>query len=654
VVVLLAGRLDDKYQKPWELLMGLLLAIGDSICSGNPGYIGPDDSGQGGPSGNTASQFWPTVVSLRGIGETYYNSGIGGNTSAQVLARLAAALTAHTPACTVIHVGINDIYNSVAQATFIANMTSIGNAIKAAGSDLIIDEIIPYGGTGSTSTIQYNIIAFNQALANLCNTNGWKMSVGLYNYFLQSGTCRTPDATKYSGDLHHPNITGYQGGAQCIAAAVVPAPYVLTPGIEGTLASNYTCVAGTYTVTNNLQITTGNLTFDCAAGSIVIKTTGGCGLYTYGAGTIRVINSTPKRKVIFTSSNDDLHGSIIPGSTGSPSAADQTIPYIWMAGATTTSIDLEYIEAWYCNATNLAVFGWNADSRGSSFTIKNCVLKYCTIGAGATVGSCFIGRFTNTPAYLKSFIIDGLSIDSTNSINNSSITYPVGAFVVNSSSIKNVNLSFSGTALFGIYHQTPDSGSVPCLVENMVAKCSVKTYGIILFYSANNSIVGTIRNCVLWNTASSGIGATFYLASGSVVNSVFTGNGGTGLDRTGPYSVTHTSNDYYNNGSNAFEALTGTEKTVDPVLGNISSQLTISSGFLIPNGYATTSSSLLTAGSGTYASLGYDPSTWTAGDKSHSASDNVGVGIVYNVTPTKKKSKSLGWSGFFGGFRFGF
>ena len=63
-----------------------------------------------------------------------YNAGIGGNTTAQMLARLSTDVLAHSPTDVTIMGGTNDLGLGVPLATSLANLGAIMDGVRAAGA----------------------------------------------------------------------------------------------------------------------------------------------------------------------------------------------------------------------------------------------------------------------------------------------------------------------------------------------------------------------------------------------------------------------------------------------------------------------------------------------------------------------------------------
>lgn len=140
-----------------------IVHIGDSRVAGHPTHYTQKETA-------TTTNFAPEdtiaqqLLSLNAQA-TYQNTGIGSQTSANVAARIAADCTALKPKACVIEVGVNDVAGSVAEATYITNMTTILDALVAASVVPIVSLINPWknGTSGQDATVN----SFNAALITL-------------------------------------------------------------------------------------------------------------------------------------------------------------------------------------------------------------------------------------------------------------------------------------------------------------------------------------------------------------------------------------------------------------------------------------------------------------------------------------------------------
>ncbi|WP_165420954.1 SGNH/GDSL hydrolase family protein [Bradyrhizobium sp. Leo170] len=75
------------------------------------------------------------------------NAGVGGNTSAQLLARYDTDVIAFNPGAAHIHIGINDLLAATASATTLANITAMIAKNRAIGAFTFVNKMLPYGST---------------------------------------------------------------------------------------------------------------------------------------------------------------------------------------------------------------------------------------------------------------------------------------------------------------------------------------------------------------------------------------------------------------------------------------------------------------------------------------------------------------------------
>lgn len=136
-----------------------VIAIGDSITKGDR----TSDNAGGPPSTNTGYDplWWAQFLSDQAI--LYFrNAGVGGDTSAGVLARLHPDVIAYSPAVAVVSVGTNDIASSVSLASYASNISEIVQELRRVGIIPVLGTIPPRNDTTSAEdtlnklTEQYN------------------------------------------------------------------------------------------------------------------------------------------------------------------------------------------------------------------------------------------------------------------------------------------------------------------------------------------------------------------------------------------------------------------------------------------------------------------------------------------------------------------
>ncbi len=147
---------------------------------------------------NTASPtYFPAMI----------NGGIGGETSANGLARLAEVLTLNPDyRFFALSYGTNDAGNNVGTATFQSNMQSMITMLKAAGRTVVIPHI-PYSGDGGHGSIP----SYNTVIDTLVASNTLLAGPDLYTFFMNNQAdfvcgCSGGRTT----DNLHPNDVGLQ------------------------------------------------------------------------------------------------------------------------------------------------------------------------------------------------------------------------------------------------------------------------------------------------------------------------------------------------------------------------------------------------------------------------------------------------------------
>jgi lysophospholipase L1-like esterase len=193
-----------------------LVGFGDSFLAKNDDQV---DAGVHGPS------FMTYTCALSG-GKLVYarNAGVGGNRSADSLARFDTDVKPYRPDVLLVHLGINDISNSVPLATYQSNMRTIVTKGQALGALVVVCAIPP------DSTIS-GISQWNYWLQQFCQDSG-----ALFADTYRALVDPTTGALKTSlsqGDGRHPNMLGFGYLAQVVSDLVTPllskpAPTVLS------------------------------------------------------------------------------------------------------------------------------------------------------------------------------------------------------------------------------------------------------------------------------------------------------------------------------------------------------------------------------------------------------------------------------------------
>lgn len=119
-------------------------AIGDSKVAGHNTGLNFQSYVESGPAWGADNSFTKTLAAA--YGRNYVNLGVGGETTTSIAARIATAI-ATKPEFIIINGGVNDLAASVsagAKATFLANWTTMLDAVTAVGIRPIVNLIEPW------------------------------------------------------------------------------------------------------------------------------------------------------------------------------------------------------------------------------------------------------------------------------------------------------------------------------------------------------------------------------------------------------------------------------------------------------------------------------------------------------------------------------
>lgn len=134
-----------------------VVLFGDSIAAQDlNGSDAATPFGSGGGRG-----FWTQAqLQLRYRFVLLNNAGVGGNTTAQMLARIQTDVLAYSPGYCIVQGGGNDVTNGVAAATTIANLQAIYDILRAAGIVVVACTQTPTG-SADTTVEKANLAAIN-------------------------------------------------------------------------------------------------------------------------------------------------------------------------------------------------------------------------------------------------------------------------------------------------------------------------------------------------------------------------------------------------------------------------------------------------------------------------------------------------------------
>lgn len=172
--------------------------LGDSYFASYAGFFGLANA-------QAASRLLPVL-----------NAGVGGDTTTQVLARIAA-VPAVSPQLVVLDAGKNDIAAGTSAATVEANITSILNALLAAGAKVVVDTQPPTTSMNSAALTQ--LAALNTWIKALSTTHVWPADTG---NTLTTGDGVTQNAALFVDGVH-PTAAGRQAMANVLAPVLTTA-----------------------------------------------------------------------------------------------------------------------------------------------------------------------------------------------------------------------------------------------------------------------------------------------------------------------------------------------------------------------------------------------------------------------------------------------
>lgn len=136
-----------------------LALFGDSVTEANNGQ-------------NSVGYFsWANVL-LDHRFEVVAFAGVGGNTTAQMLARIEADVLGHDPGVCIVLGGGNDVVGGVDAATIVSNLTTIYETLRARGISVVAGPIYPsvnYDAGAETTTWE----AVNAALEAYAAAHSW-------------------------------------------------------------------------------------------------------------------------------------------------------------------------------------------------------------------------------------------------------------------------------------------------------------------------------------------------------------------------------------------------------------------------------------------------------------------------------------------------
>ncbi len=248
-------------------------------------------------------------AALAGVKCSFLNHGIGGDTTAQILARIATPLQARPDIC-IVNGGTNDLVQGVATSVTIANLTSIYNQLMAAG--IYVIALTQFPRNASLAMMQKAVAYINfqrsffygSKFGEVCDIYG---ALGDTTTVANNGgyiTNATSDGT------HPASYGGYLSGTKLSPIlSRLCAKFPLTDSTTDTLATN----------TNSVQLLDNPLML----GSQVISTTGNSGTIALNWNNINTNTTTVWSTDV---ANGGIGNKIIGTITASSAGQTQTYP----------------------------------------------------------------------------------------------------------------------------------------------------------------------------------------------------------------------------------------------------------------------------------------------------------------------------------------
>ncbi len=208
--VLAAGNLFA--EGPTTYTPVTLLALGDSITAGTPGFHSPAEvppDGRGNPESQYA--YW---IHKKHPEWTVLNRGIPGQVTEDILGRTDNELVQANPGFVILMAGVNDIYRGYPAARASANLQAIILKIQARKIPLMLLTVLPFRGM-TPAQIQA-LSALNQWIQSFARQNNF----GFADAFSAMRASDNPLRLASSRDGLHPTVLGYRKLGEVITAAL--------------------------------------------------------------------------------------------------------------------------------------------------------------------------------------------------------------------------------------------------------------------------------------------------------------------------------------------------------------------------------------------------------------------------------------------------
>lgn len=161
--------------------------------------------------GNSITDFWINIDSSFFAGKPYFDRGISGQTTGQMLVRFREDVINLKPAVVVILAGINDIAENNGPSKLedvFGNIASMAELAKANHIKVVLSSVLPAFAFPWRPTI--NPVPKVKALNEMIKAYADKNNIVYLDYFTAMADSRSGLPANLSKDGVHPNLEGYK------------------------------------------------------------------------------------------------------------------------------------------------------------------------------------------------------------------------------------------------------------------------------------------------------------------------------------------------------------------------------------------------------------------------------------------------------------
>lgn len=161
--------------------------------------------------GDSITDFWINNDSTFFAGKPYYDRGISGQTTGQMLLRFRGDVIDLKPKVVVILAGINDIAQNNGPSTLkdiFGNIVSMAELAKANHIQVVLSSVMPAFNLPWRPAI--NPVPLVAALNEMIKTYAAKNNLVYLDYYTAMADARKGLLPQYAKDEVHPNLAGYK------------------------------------------------------------------------------------------------------------------------------------------------------------------------------------------------------------------------------------------------------------------------------------------------------------------------------------------------------------------------------------------------------------------------------------------------------------